>query len=114
VRFSGPVHLLTSDLTISAAEIATMALRALPQTVHHGSATNGSLSDILEKRLPNRWTLELSNEVYLDHTGAHWEGPGIPPDQPIEMFDLSTLDGDHSAAVRTVLDHIRAAAPARR
>ena len=114
VRFSGPVHLLTSDLTISAAEIATMALRALPQTVHHGSATNGSLSDILEKRLPNGWTLELSNEVYLDHTGAHWEGPGIPPDQPIEMFDLSTLDGDHSAAVRTVLDHIRAAAPARR
>ncbi|MEL6680985.1 MAG: S41 family peptidase, partial [Pseudomonadota bacterium] len=99
--------LLTSDLTISAGEIATMAFRALPQTVHHGSATNGSLSDILEKELPNGWTLELSNEVYLDHTGAHWEGPGIPPDRPVQVFDLSDLDGDHSAAVRTVLARMR-------
>ncbi|HEY8212622.1 MAG TPA: S41 family peptidase, partial [Methylocystis sp.] len=73
-RFTGPVYLVTSDITVSAAEIFTMAMRALPNVTHLGGTTRGSLSDVLAKPLPNGWKVTLSNEVYLDAKGKAWEG----------------------------------------
>lgn len=75
-----PIVLLTSDFTVSAAETATMALRALPSTVQIGQPTRGVLSDRLEKVLPNGWTLSLSNEIYMDPQGTVFEVNGVPPD----------------------------------
>jgi carboxyl-terminal processing protease len=106
-RYAGPVYLVTSNVTVSAAEIFTMAMRALPNVTHVGEATRGSLSDVLTKRLPNGWSVTLSNEVYLDAAGKAWEGAGIPPKVNIAVF----RDGEHAAsyvqAIGAVADCIR-------
>jgi carboxyl-terminal processing protease len=106
-RYTGPVYLLTSDVTVSAAEIFAMAMRALPNVTHVGQPTRGSLSDMLTKPLPNGWAVTLSNEVYLDADGKAWEGRGIPPKIPVPVF----RGGDHAAAyvqaVRAVADCAR-------
>jgi hypothetical protein len=81
-RYSGPVAVLTSDATVSAAEVAALALRALPNTRSFGHPTYGALSDALSYRLPNGWKGTVSNEIYRAADGHVYEGVGIPPDQP--------------------------------
>jgi carboxyl-terminal processing protease len=86
------VIVLTSDYTVSAAETATMALRALPSTIQIGQPTRGVLSDKLEKVLPNRWTFSLSNEVYVDPKGEVFEVRGVPPDVTTAFPPLKAPD----------------------
>ena len=76
-RYLGPVALLTSDITVSAAETFTLAMRALPNVTQVGARTRGALSDQLAKPLPNGWTLTLPAETYLDQSGRDLEGIGI-------------------------------------
>jgi carboxyl-terminal processing protease len=78
--FAGPVVALISPLCLSAGEIFTLCLRALPQVTLAGTATAGMLSDNLNKPLPNGWELSLSNEIYESHDGVCFEGRGVPPD----------------------------------
>ncbi|MCB2097244.1 MAG: S41 family peptidase [Parvularculaceae bacterium] len=103
-RFTGPVYLLTSNITVSAAEILTLSMRALPNVTHVGAATRGAFSDILEKPLPNGWLLTVSNEVYADAAGAVWEGRGAPPEIVLTVFTPEDPAGAHSAAVRRLVD----------
>lgn len=98
-RYTGKLTVLTSDMTVSAGEIFVMGLRALPQTTHAGEATRGALSDVLEKELPNGWTIELSNEVYRDHEGVAWEGRGIRPERALQVFQGTDPLQTHAAAV---------------
>ena len=74
------VYLLTSHISASAAEVATMATLQNDQIIKIGAATEGIFSDGLDKRLPNGWTYTLSNEIYEDAAGNDYEGIGIPPD----------------------------------
>jgi carboxyl-terminal processing protease len=101
-RFTGPVYLLTSNVTLSAAEVFTVAMRSLPNVTHAGQATRGCLSDELIKRLPNGWRVTLSNEVYLDSAGKAWEGRGIPPRLPLQVFS------NDAGAVETYLHSVHA------
>ncbi|MBL1435421.1 MAG: hypothetical protein COB08_004400 [Rhodobacteraceae bacterium] len=105
--FDGPVYLMTTDSTVSAGETMTMALSALPNVTHVGQPTNGSLSDVLSKVLPNGWTFSLSNEIYHDHAGIAREGRGIPPEIPLDIFNETTLVDGHPAAVATLVAHIQ-------
>ncbi len=105
-RYLGPVYLITSHDTVSAAEIFTMAMRALPNVVHVGETTDGALSDELWKTLPNGWILSLSNEVYLDSDGKLWEGRGIPPEIPLAMSDEDDVTDEDRQSVRDVLAFI--------
>lgn len=107
-RFTGPVWLLTSDITVSAAEILTLSMRALPNVVHAGGTTRGAFSDILEKTLPNGWVLTLSNEVYLDHDGLGWEGRGLPPALPSPVFAADDPAASHAAAIAMLIARARA------
>jgi carboxyl-terminal processing protease len=77
--FTGPILYLQSGNTISAAEIFTLAMMALPNVTRIGTPTYGVLSDTLNKRLPNGWWVSLSNEVYVAVDGELYEGRGIPP-----------------------------------
>jgi len=86
-----PIVLLTSDMTASAAEILTLALRDLPQVTVMGEATGGGLSDILGFSLPNGWAFGLSNQTYLTMAGELFEGRGIPPDVTLS-FDAADFD----------------------
>lgn len=105
-RFTGPVYLVTSNVTLSAAEILTMSMRALSNVVHVGETTRGALSDILTKPLPNGWTISLSNEVYLDHTGRAWEGRGIPPQEELTVFSPEDVTSGHVEAIRALVKRI--------
>ncbi|MEP2734867.1 MAG: S41 family peptidase [Erythrobacter sp.] len=106
-RFVGPVYVLTSDMTVSAGESLAMSLRALPHVTHAGEATRGSLSDVLVKYLPNGWEITLSNEVYTDHAGDEWEGKGIEPQLPIQVFDPDIPLTGHVDAVEALIKAIR-------
>jgi len=105
--FAGPVYLLTSETTVSAAEIFVMAMRALPNVTQIGETTDGSLSDILSKPLPNGWSLNLSNEVYLDSNGAAWEGKGIPPKITFDVRQNARASSRDIAPARQLIDSIR-------
>jgi C-terminal processing protease CtpA/Prc len=75
------VAILTSDATLSAAEVGTLAFRALPNTRSFGRPTYGALSDPFYFRLPNGWKGAVSNEIYRASDGNVYEGSGVPPDQ---------------------------------
>jgi carboxyl-terminal processing protease len=102
-RYLGPVYVLTSNITLSAAEIFVLAMRALPNVTQTGQTTRGSLSDVLAKRLPNGWGLTVSNEVYLDHGGTCWEGRGIAPQLPLSVLAPGADPAvTHARALRTL------------
>jgi carboxyl-terminal processing protease len=101
-QFSGPVYLVTSDHTVSGAEIFTLAMRSLENVTHIGETTRGALSDILDKTLPNGWNLGLSNEIYIDATGQHWESKGIPPQKQVNIFRSENINTSHLQAMKLI------------
>ncbi len=78
-QYTGPVYYLQSGNTVSAAEIFSLAMMSLPNVTRVGTPTYGVLSDVLVKKLPNGWSLGLSNELYVARDGNLYEGKGIPP-----------------------------------
>lgn len=90
-RFAGRIVLLTSGLTASAAEILVLALLGRPGLTRIGEATQGILSDVMERHLPNGWTLNLSNELYRASNDLLYEDCGIPPQIEIPFLDRSGL-----------------------
>lgn len=105
-RFTGPVYLLTSDVTVSGGELATLALRQNPNVTHAGTTTRGSFSTPLAKRLPNGWLLELSNEVFAAPDGAVFEETGIDPEVEIEVYPASAPVEGHWRAVEALAEMI--------
>ena len=95
-RYIGPVTLLTSNVSVSAAEIFTLAMRALPNVTHRGESTRGAFSDVLEKFLPNGWLLRMSNEIYEDPEGTLWEGRGVEPEDKFDVFRQGSLWTSHT------------------
>jgi hypothetical protein len=91
-RYTGPVRLLTSDLTVSAGETFTEALLGrAPAPTRIGSTTQGVFSDDMERQLPNGWTFTLGNEEYLASDGKDYEGVGIPPTVGVPVFTPAEL-----------------------
>lgn len=86
VQFTKPVVLLTSKATVSAAEIFTLSMMCLPHVTRMGESTQGVLSDVLPKRLPNGWMVGISNEVYTACDGKLYEGIGIPVHEEVPVF----------------------------
>ncbi|WP_299689891.1 S41 family peptidase [uncultured Tateyamaria sp.] len=106
-RFNGAVIVLTSHVTVSAAEILTLALRPQPHVTHVGETTRGALSDAVSRSLPNGWQLSLSNELYLDADGHRWEGRGIPPHVALPVLTDETPIESH----RQVIEVLRGNTP---
>ncbi len=105
-RYLGPVYLLTSDITVSAGETFTAAMRALPNVAHFGTATRGALSDQIVKPLPNGWTLGLAAEIFLDANGYWAEPNGFAPCRRLELFPATNLLAGHAAAVKALVASI--------
>lgn len=85
--FKGPVALLTSKNTVSAAETFTIAMNELSNVTSVGTSTYGSLSDTLVRLLPNGWLFSQSNEVYESPDGEQYEVVGVPPDVEVKVDD---------------------------
>lgn len=106
-NFLGPTFLVTSDHSVSAAEIFTLAMRSLRNVTHVGETTRGALSDILGKELPNGWHLSLSNEIYFDTTGKSWESKGIPPQKHIDIFRDENINTSHIQSIKLITDFVK-------
>lgn len=79
-QFNGSLYILTSFQTASASETFVLASQNIENSMRVGSNTEGVLSDILSKRLPNGWEYGLSNEIYENVDGTNFERIGIPAD----------------------------------
>jgi len=99
-RYTGPVRLLTSELTISAAEAFVLAMLArTPAPSRVGTATQGVFADDMTRHLPNGWTATLGNEEYFAPDGRSFEGVGIPPTVTIPVFTDSELEQHRDTAL---------------
>ncbi len=102
--FTGPVALLTSRLSVSAAENFALAMRTLPHVTVVGDTTSGSMADVEWFNLQNGWRASLSRNLFVDYADRCWEGIGVPPDvvvaadpgdgDPILDTALQLLQGD--------------------
>lgn len=88
-QFLGPVAVMISASTSSAAEIFAMSMRQRANTVLVGEATGGGLSDGLDKSLPHGTVFSLSNEFYLTPDNEEFEGVGVPVDIEQAYFTLA-------------------------
>ncbi|MFI9204637.1 S41 family peptidase [Streptomyces sp. NPDC053048] len=99
--YTGPLAVLTGRLTISAGETTTQALMGRPsRPTRIGANTNGSFSDVLERRLPNGWMFGLPNEVFVEAgTGRSYDGEGIAPDVRTPVFTEEELTSGRDSAL---------------
>jgi hypothetical protein len=103
-RFTGPVHLLVSDMTVSAGETFVLAMMSRdPAPTRIGTTTQGVFSDTLDRTLPNGWEFNLGNERYLGPDGKSYEGSGIPPTVETPVFTPAELAANQDSAVDTAL-----------
>ncbi|WP_187144519.1 MULTISPECIES: S41 family peptidase [Streptomyces] len=98
-RYTGPIAVLASGATVSAGEtfVKALAERPLPTTLI-GEHTQGALSDILPRALPNGWRFGLSNERYTTPRGISHEGPGVPPHITVPVFTAEEFAADRDSA----------------
>lgn len=104
VRFHGDVHVLTSEITVSAAEAFVLAMRALPQVRQVGETTRGALSGILPKPLPNRFMVKLAGQIIRDANGDIFEGRGVPPARALPVFRGGDVEGGLTATLTALRD----------
>ncbi|WP_308364826.1 MULTISPECIES: S41 family peptidase [unclassified Microbulbifer] len=98
-RYLKDIVLLTSRNTTSAAEVFTLMMRNLPNVTTIGEPTQGSLSDSLEKTLPNGFSFALSNEFYLSPEGEWFEHVGLPVDEQIPYGTLDQRKNEEDLAL---------------
>ncbi len=104
--FHGPTYLVTSPATLSAGEHMALYMRGLPNVVHIGEPTNGILSEVLEKELPNGWIVGLSSHIARDQRGVSWEGIGIPPHISQPIFEPGLGFTQHAETIERLRQRI--------
>ncbi|MCJ7623475.1 MAG: S41 family peptidase [Anaerolineaceae bacterium] len=110
-QFSGPIALLTSEVTANAAEIFIHCMMARPHVVRVGNKTSGMVSHMLQKQLPNGWKIRLPNEVYQTANGNVYQGIGILPDLEEPVFynrDFHNFYPGLRFTVEEAISHLRA------
>lgn len=103
VRFDGPVALLTSQLTASAAEIFTFAIKSLPHATVIGQPSIGVLSRA-ERVLPNNWLVTVTAGQVESPGGEVFEAVGIPVDITTAVFSTEDLNNLVDSALDTAID----------
>jgi C-terminal processing protease CtpA/Prc len=99
-RYTGPVSLLISDLTISAGETFVQAMMGrTPAPARIGTTTQGVFADNMSRRLPNGWTFNLGNEDYVGPDGRNYEAAGIPPTVSTSVFTAEELAQNRDSAL---------------
>jgi C-terminal processing protease CtpA/Prc len=68
-----------------------------------GERTASVHSDVLEKTLPNGWSVTLSNEVFENSDGIVYEAKGVPPAVEAAFFTPSLIAGGPDPGVEAAL-----------
>ncbi|MFE6501664.1 S41 family peptidase [Kitasatospora sp. NPDC057738] len=101
-RFNGPVAVLTSSISTSAAETFTQAMMGRsPKVLRVGENTQGVFSDVMIKKLSPDLMVGLPNEKYLTRNGGTFDGPGIPPNVRTPVFTPDELAALRDSALST-------------
>jgi carboxyl-terminal processing protease len=79
-RFDGPVFVLTSGRSISAAEIAADALKSIGRAKIVGEKTPGAVLSSKLFDIPGGFHLRVPIADYYSITGVRLEGAGVTPD----------------------------------
>jgi hypothetical protein len=87
-KYTGPIALLTSSSTVSAAEVFALSMSQLPNVILIGEDSQGAFSDVLEWTLPNGFHIGFSNEFYLSPEGEWFESRGVPVDFSVPFFSV--------------------------
>jgi hypothetical protein len=105
--FRGPVVELIGVQTVSAAETFTQALLGRPVKVTRvGENTQGVFSDVLDRRLPNGWTVVLPNERFVTE-GKSYDIVGIAPDVFVESLSPAARATAKDAALEKAIELLR-------
>jgi C-terminal processing protease CtpA/Prc len=80
-RYTKPIVLITNEMTISAGEWFTAALRTQSHVTHTGKPTCGALSARTIRPLINGWKYSISVQKVTDMDGNSFEGKGISPNK---------------------------------
>ena len=83
-KYLRPTYVLTSNFTVSAAEVFAMAMKELPNVTLVGEPTNGSLSHVKQKKLSNGWEFSISHQRTYSADKVNYEGEGVPPDKLVK------------------------------
>lgn len=106
-RFGGPVIVLTSEKTASAAEILAYVLKERNRALILGGQTCGCVLGVSRARqLPDGGTLALSEMNYQTPAGARLEGVGVAPDVPLAP-KLGDLIKRRDTALERALEEMR-------
>ena len=100
--FLNKVVLLTNDRTVSAADVLALMMSEISNVTIIGESSNGSYSDLYEKKLPNGWKVTLSNQRYLSVDKANYEGKGTPVDILAKNTILDIEENKDSVLLRAL------------
>lgn len=104
VRYTGPIALLVSASTVSAAETFALSMSELDNVVLIGEATQGAFSDIMNWVLPNGFELGLSSEYYYSANGSWLEGQGVPVDIGTSFFSIDEREQEYDAGIEAAIE----------
>jgi carboxyl-terminal processing protease len=94
-RFQGPVFVLTSGRSLSAAEIAADALKSIGRAKIVGEKTPGAVLSSKLFDIPGGFHLRVPIADYYSITGARLEGVGVTPDIAVsadQALDVALKD----------------------
>jgi hypothetical protein len=92
-HYSGKVVILISEMTQSASETMTMAVRAAPRSVVIGSASAGANGNIVRIPLPGGERTGISGIGVFFPDGTPMQRVGIVPDIPVKPTREGVRDG---------------------
>lgn len=93
-QFLGPVVLLSSAATLSAAEVFGLTLGVLPNVTLMGEATAGAHATMMYRNLPNGLEYSLPFERTFAADGMTYEGIGVTPDIAVPFDVEAFIQGD--------------------
>ena len=106
-RFTGPIVLLTSDATQSAAETFALAMRELPHVTQLGDTTSGAFSDAVIRDAPNGWAYAISVGDYRAADGRSYESLGLSPDIAVDN-DYADVNAGRDAQLQAAVARLMA------
>lgn len=105
--FTGPVAVLTSEASQSAAENLLLLLQPFTRIRRVGERTASVHSDELYKPLGKGWSVYISNEVFVGPDGVIYEGRGIEPHIPVPYFSSDGLSSDTDPVLEAAMEDLR-------
>lgn len=102
-NYNKPVIILTDKITVSAAEVFLLHMKAFEHVVQIGDVTAGDFSDTSMRRfLPNGWQYQYSIMMFLQPDGTSLDGVGHIPDIQIRNTETDIRNQEDKVLLRAI------------